>query len=89
MSGADEIRAEGERAIAAGVPKISCLIAGSPTYQRLNSNMTIDENLRDIERTVELGARSGVQVALGMAYGKKSEYYGPVYEALKTDGRKS
>ena len=43
-----------ERAIACGVPKISCLIAASPTYQRLNSNMTIDENLRDIEQTVDL-----------------------------------
>ena len=26
-----------ERAVAAGVPKISCLVAASPTYQRLNS----------------------------------------------------
>jgi hydroxymethylglutaryl-CoA lyase len=67
-----------ERAIAAGMPKISCLIAGSPTYQRLNSNMTIDENLRDIERTVELGARSGVQVALGMAISFVCPYDGVV-----------
>lgn len=56
-----------QRAIAAGVPKISCLIAASPTYQRLNSNMTIEENLRDIERTVELAAQGKTEVALGMA----------------------
>src|SRR2546425_3213397 len=46
-----------ERAIACGLPKISCLIAASPTYRRLHSNMTIHENLRDIEPTVDLAAR--------------------------------
>jgi hydroxymethylglutaryl-CoA lyase len=67
-----------ERAIASGVRKISCLVAASPTYQRLNSNMTIDENLRDIERTVELGGRSGVQVTLGMAISFVCPYDGLV-----------
>jgi hydroxymethylglutaryl-CoA lyase len=67
-----------ERAIAAGVPKISCLVAASPTYQRLNSNMTIEENLRDIEKTVELGARSGAEVALGMAISFVCPYDGLV-----------
>jgi len=67
-----------ERAIACGMPKISCLIAASPTYQRLNSNMTIDDNLRDIERIVELGARAGVQVALGMAISFVCPYDGVV-----------
>jgi hydroxymethylglutaryl-CoA lyase len=67
-----------ERAIAVGVPKISCLVAASPTYQRLNSNMTIEENLRDIERTVELAARSGTEVALGMAISFVCPYDGVV-----------
>jgi hydroxymethylglutaryl-CoA lyase len=67
-----------ERAIACGVPKISCLIAASPTYQRLNSNMSIDENLRDIEQTVELAARSGTKVALGMAISFVCPYDGLV-----------
>ena len=68
-----------ERAIAAGVPKISCLVAASPTYQRLNSNMTIDENLRDIERTVELAAsRANTEVALGMAISFVCPYDGLV-----------
>jgi len=68
-----------ERAIAAGVPKISCLIAASPTYQRLNSNMTIEDNLRDIERTVELAAaRGNTEVALGMAISFVCPYDGLV-----------
>jgi len=67
-----------QRAIAAGVPKISCLVAASPTYQRLNSNMSIDENLEDIERSVELAARSGTEVALGMAISFVCPYDGLV-----------
>jgi hydroxymethylglutaryl-CoA lyase len=67
-----------ERAIAAGVPKISCLVAASPTYQRLNSNMTIDENLQDIERSVELAARANTLVALGMAISFVCPYDGVV-----------
>lgn len=67
-----------ERAVGAGVPKISLLVAASPTYQRLNSNMTIDENVRDVERSVELAARHGVQVALGMAISFVCPYDGEV-----------
>jgi len=67
-----------ERAVAAGMPKISCLVAASPTYQRLNSNMTIEENLRDIELSAELGARAGVEVALGMAISFVCPYDGVV-----------
>ena len=67
-----------ERAIAVGVPKISCLVAASPTYQRLNSNMTIEENLRDIEKSVELARRSGIESALGMAISFVCPYEGVV-----------
>ena len=67
-----------ERAVAAGAPKISCLIAASPTYQRLNSNMSIDENVRDIERSVALAQRRGVAVALGMAISFVCPYDGVV-----------
>jgi hydroxymethylglutaryl-CoA lyase len=69
-----------ERAIAAGMPKVSCLVAASPTYQRLNSNMSIEDNLLDIERSVELGARSGTEVALGMAISFVCPYEGLVPE---------
>lgn len=67
-----------ERAVAVGVPKISCLVAASPTYQRLNSNMTIEENLQDIARSVELARRSGIEVALGMAISFVCPYEGVV-----------
>jgi hydroxymethylglutaryl-CoA lyase len=74
-----------ERAVATGVPKISCLVAASPTYQRLNSNMSIDENLRDIERSVDLATRSGIEVALGMAISFVCPYEGvvPLVNVLK------
>jgi hydroxymethylglutaryl-CoA lyase len=67
-----------ERAVAAGVPKISCLVAASPTYQRLNSNMTTEENLRDIEKSVNLARRNGIEVALGMAISFVCPYEGVV-----------
>jgi len=67
-----------ERAVAVGVPKLSCLVAASPTYQRLNSNMTIEDNLRDIEKSVDLARRSGCDVALGMAISFVCPYEGVV-----------
>lgn len=67
-----------ERAVAAGIPKISCLIAASATYQRLNSNMTIDENLRDIEKSADLARRNDIDVALGMAISFVCPYEGVV-----------
>lgn len=67
-----------ERALAVGVPKISCLVAASPTYQRLNSNMSIEENLQDISKSVDLARRSGVEVALGMAISFVCPYEGIV-----------
>ena len=67
-----------ERAVTAGVPKISCLVAASPTYQRLNSNMSIEENLRDIEKSFDLAVRNGIEVALGMAISFVCPYEGVV-----------
>lgn len=54
------------RAIEAGVQKLSCLVVASETYQRKNSNMSVQENLREIERIVELGRREGREVSVGM-----------------------
>ena len=34
-------------------------MAPSPTYQRLNSNMSIEDNLRDIERIFDEGEQIG------------------------------
>lgn len=67
-----------ERAVAVGVPMISRLVAATPTYQRLNSNMTIEENLRDIEKSVDLARSNGIEVALGMAISFVCPYEGVV-----------
>ena len=37
-----------ERAMAAGVPKLVCLIIASETYPRLNANATVERNLEEI-----------------------------------------
>jgi hydroxymethylglutaryl-CoA lyase len=55
-----------ERAVAVGVPKLSCLIVVSETYQRLNSNMSVNENVAEIERIAELGARRGAEVTVSL-----------------------
>lgn len=55
-----------ERAIAVGVPKIVCLIIASETYQRLNSNMSVERNLQEIESIAKEGVAAGRQVAVGM-----------------------
>ena len=54
------------RAVDAGMRNLSCLVVASETYQRKNSNMTIDENMRQIERIVELGRRENRRVTVGM-----------------------
>lgn len=55
-----------ERAIAAGMKKLSCLIVASETYNRLNSNMTVERNVQEIERIAELGRAEGIEVSVGM-----------------------
>ena len=65
-----------QRAVDAGVPKIVALIAASPTYQRLNSNMSVEENLAEIESIAELARGHGVELALGMAIGFICPYEG-------------
>jgi hydroxymethylglutaryl-CoA lyase len=67
-----------ERAAAAGVPKLSCLVVASETYQRKNSNMSIEENLGEIERIVDLGARTGHEVSVGMGICFACPYEGKV-----------
>ncbi|HLZ23005.1 MAG TPA: hypothetical protein VKQ30_12870 [Ktedonobacterales bacterium] len=55
-----------ERAMAIGVPKLSCLIVASETYNRLNSNMTVERNVREIEKIAEVGRAAGFEVSVGM-----------------------
>lgn len=51
-----------QRALEAGMRKISCLIVASETYQRLNSNMSIEDNVSQIENIIELARAEGVSV---------------------------
>lgn len=69
-----------ERALAVGVPKLSCLIIASETYSRLNSNMSVEDNMRQIEQIAKLGAEAGVEVSVGMG----TSFLCP-YEGLQTE----
>lgn len=69
-----------ERALAVGVPKISCLIIASETYQRLNSHMSVEDNLRQIEAITQLAAGTGTEVCVGMGTSFVCPYDGPLPE---------
>jgi len=69
-----------ERAMDAGLKKVSCLIVASETYQRMNSNMSVDENLVQIERIMDLAAGFGVEVMVGMGMSFICPYEGLIPE---------
>lgn len=55
-----------ERAMAVGVRKLSCLIVASETYQQLNSNMSVERNVQEIERIAREAGAAGFEVCVGM-----------------------
>lgn len=55
-----------ERAMAVGVRKLSCLIVASETYQQLNSNMSVEQNVREIEKIAKVAGGAGFEVTVGM-----------------------
>lgn len=67
-----------ERAIASGLRKLSCLIVASETYQRLNSRMSVEENLVEIERIADLAGRHRLQIAVGIGTSFVCPYEGVV-----------
>ncbi|MFI5274245.1 MAG: hydroxymethylglutaryl-CoA lyase [Ktedonobacterales bacterium] len=69
-----------ERAMAAGVPKLSCLIVASETYSRLNSNMTVERNVQEIERIAAVGRAAGFEVSVGMGTSFLCPYDGVLAE---------
>lgn len=69
-----------ERALAVGVPKLSCLIIASETYQQLNSNMSVEDNLREIEKIAKVGMAAGVEVTVGMGTSFICPYEGVLSE---------
>lgn len=56
-----------ERALACGAEKMLALIAASDTYQRKNSNMTVEENVAQIAEIARLARGSGAALGVGMA----------------------
>ena len=55
-----------ERAMAAGVPTLVCLIIASETYQRLNANMSVERNLQEIETISKEATAAGFTATVGM-----------------------
>ena len=55
-----------QRAMAAGVPTLVCLIIASETYSSLNSNMSVERNLEEIATIAREATASGFDVAVGM-----------------------
>jgi hydroxymethylglutaryl-CoA lyase len=70
-----------ERAMAAGVPKLACLVVASETYNRLNSNMTVERNVQEIERIAQAGRAAGFEVSVGMGTSFICPYDGVLPEA--------
>lgn len=69
-----------QRALAAGVRELSCLIVASETYQRLNSNMSVDDNVRQIEQILELVEEEGAHANVVLAMGFVCPYEGVAEE---------
>ena len=78
-----------ERAMAVGVHKLSCLIVASETYQRLNSNMSVEQNVQEIEKIAKAGKEAGFPVSVGMGTSFLCPYDGvmPEDHILRLVGR--
>lgn len=70
-----------ERALAVGVPKLSCLIVASETYNQLNSNMSVEQNVREVERIADVARAAGAEVSVGMGTSFICPYDGVLPEA--------
>jgi hydroxymethylglutaryl-CoA lyase len=64
-----------ERAMSVGVKKISCLIVASETYQQLNSHMSVEQNVREIEKIARVAGDAGFEVTVGMGTSFASARY--------------
>lgn len=74
-----------QRALAVGVPKLRCLLVASETYQRLNSNMSVEDNLIAIEQIVELATSSNTMVAANVGTAFICPYEGLMPESRVLD----
>jgi hydroxymethylglutaryl-CoA lyase len=70
-----------ERAMEAGVDKVNALVTVSETYTRKNQNMTVEENVSEIEAIVELAEGTDVEVEAGMGTSFFCPYEGHIPQA--------
>ncbi|MCL8207023.1 MAG: hydroxymethylglutaryl-CoA lyase [Actinomycetia bacterium] len=66
------------RALDAGMTKLAGLVVASETYQRLNANMSVEENLEQLARIKDEGDRRGVAVMVGVGTSFVCPYEGVV-----------
>jgi hydroxymethylglutaryl-CoA lyase len=74
-----------ERALDAGVDKVNALITVSETYGRKNQNMTLAENLDEIEAIVDLAAGTDVEVEAGIGTSFFCPYEGHIAQERTLD----
>ena len=73
-----------ERAVEAGMGKVNALVTVSESYSEKNQNMTVEEILDEVERTVELAHDHGIEVEAGIGTSFYCPYEGriPLAETL-------
>ncbi len=69
-----------QRAIEAKVQKITCMLVVSQTYQRLNANMSVEENACQIETIIAHSQEQGVDVEVAMGTCTYCPYEGEIAE---------
>ena len=67
-----------ERAIEAGMDKVNALVTVSERYSRKNQNMSVAENLDEIEAIVELAADADIEVEAGIGTSFYCPYEGRI-----------
>lgn len=67
-----------ERAIEADVDKVNALVVISDTYREKNQGMTLEENLAQVERIVELAEGTDIEVEAGLGTSFFCPYEGQI-----------
>ena len=67
-----------ERAIEAGMDKVNALVTVSERYSRKNQNMSVAENLDEIEAIVEIAADADIEVEAGIGTSFYCPYEGRI-----------
>jgi hydroxymethylglutaryl-CoA lyase len=67
-----------ERAVSAGVDELLAFITASPTYNLKNAGMSIEENVREIERIVRVVEMAGIPLVVGIGVCTFCPYEGEI-----------